>query len=189
MRTLHQSRLSLFRVSSKLGCMNCLYKSDIAAKSKSCACHLLFCVAGIKRKRSEPAQREKKEPDSRQPAFDNPLPQTSSQSTSLVQQSAVPQAAKMPVPADEDDDLCVQLNFAKKAKPCVKKASMASEVAAHAISDTDAALGSFAARSASDLAWPPSSQQSLQDLAAAAEDDEVYDVPDDYIPQAQGAGK
>ncbi|KAA6428486.1 MAG: crossover junction endonuclease EME1B-like [Trebouxia sp. A1-2] len=143
---------------------------------------------GIKRKRNEPVQRQEKEPDSRQPA-DNPLPQISSQSTSLVQQSAVPQAAKMPVPADEDDDLCVELNFTKKAQPFVKKASMASEVTAHSISSTDAALGSFAVRSASDLAWPPSSQQSLQDLAAAAEDDEVYDVPDDYIPQAQGAGK
>ncbi len=169
--------------------MHCLHKSDTAAKSKYCACHLLFCVAGIKRKRSEPAQREEKEPDSRQSAFDNPLPQTSSKSTSFVQQSTVPQAAKMPVPADEDDDLCVELNFAKKAKPCVKKASMASEVAAYSNSGTDAALGSFAARSASDLAWPPSSQQSLQKQGAAAEDDEVYDVPDDYAPQAQGAAK
>ena len=155
----------------------------------SCAYCLLLCVAGIKRKRSEPAQREEKEPDSKQAAFDNPLPQTSPKSTSFMQQSAVPQAAKVLVPADEDDDLCVELNFAKKAKPCVTKASMASEVAAYPSSGTDAALGSFAARSTSGLAWPPSSQQSLQDQAAAAEDDEVYDVPDGYAPQAQGAAK
>ena len=92
----------------------------------------------------------------------------------------------MPILTDEDDDLCVELNFAKKAKPCVKKASMAS---AYSNSGTDAALGSFAARSASDLAWPPSPQQFVQDQGAAAEDDEVYDVPDDYAPQAQGAAK
>ncbi|KAL0030353.1 hypothetical protein WJX77_011899 [Trebouxia sp. C0004] len=146
-------------------------------------------ISGIKRKRTEPAQREEKEPASRHPPFDNPLPQTSTQSTSLVQQRAVLQAAKMPVPADEDDDLCVELNFAKKAKPCVKKASVASEVAAYPSSGTDAALGSLAARGASGLAWPPSSQQSLQDQSAAAEDGEVYDVPDDYVPQAQGAVK
>jgi hypothetical protein len=106
-----------------------------------------------------------------------------------VQQSNAPQAASMPVLEDEDDDLCVELSFAKKAKPYVKKASMASEMAACSNSRTDAALGSFAARSASELAWPPSSQQSLQDQSAAAEDDEVYDVPDDYNPQAQGAAK
>ena len=189
MRTLHKSRLSLFRVSSKLGCTHCLHNSDIAAKCKYCACHLLFCVAGIKRKRNEPAQREEKEPDSRQSAFVKPMLQTSSKSASFVQQSTEPQAAKMPVPADEDDDLCVELNFAKKAKPSVKNSSMASEVAAHSVSDTDAALGSFAARSASGLAWPPSSQQSLQIQGAAAEDDEVNNVPDDYAPQAQGAVK
>ncbi len=169
--------------------MHCLHNSDTVAKCKYCACHLLLCVAGIKRKRSEPAQREDKEPDSRQSAFVNPLLQTSSKSASLVQQSAVPQAAKMPVPADEDDDLCVELSFAKKAKPSVKKTSDAPEVAAYPSGGTDAALGSFAARSASGLAWPLSSQQSLQTQGAAAEDDEVYDVPDDYAPQVQGAAK
>ncbi len=186
MRTLLQSRLLLFRVSSKLGCMHCLHKR---AKSKCCPSHLLLCVAGIKRKRSEPAQRAQKQPESRQLASDTPLLQTSSRLTSLVQQSNAPQAATMPVPIDEDDDLCVELNFAKKAKSCAKKTSDAPEVAAYPSGGTHAALGSFAARSASDLAWPPSSQQSLQTQGAAAEDDEVYDVPDDYAPQAQGAAK
>ncbi|KAL0048318.1 hypothetical protein WJX82_000739 [Trebouxia sp. C0006] len=146
-------------------------------------------VPGIMRKRSEPAQRAQKQPESRQLASDTPLLQTSSRLTSLVQQSNAPQAATMPVPIDEDDDLCVELNFAKKAKSCAKKTSDAPEVAAYPSGGTHAALGSFAARSASDLAWPPSSQQSLQTQGAAAEDDEVYDVPDDYAPQAQGAAK
>ena len=111
--------------------------------------------------------------------------------SALPRQSAAPPPGHL-VSTDEDDELYVELAFAKKPKPALPhpNANIAMEAAASIRSKFDAAFGSHLANDSLGLVNLSPSQQSLPMYAsqAADDDEEVYDVPDSD-PKDKGAAK
>lgn len=154
--------------------------------------------AGLKRKRGDVGHKAQEETDTVYLVSNSPLqalytssaPRGGLDSALPRQSSAAP--AGHSVSIDEDDELYVELAFAKKPKPALPhpSANMAMGAAASIRSKFDAAFGSHLANDSSGLVKLSPSRQSLpMDASQAADDDEeVYDVPD-FDPKDKSAAK
>lgn len=153
--------------------------------------------AGLKRKRSKPVQNQI---PSRPLAAHSDLKAChsgSAHSPSLpsAHAKALPAAAKQSASEEEDDDdLCVELAFAKKPKVSVQhpdvNAALRADAADQPSSSHVAALGSGLPDRSFGLVSHPSPLRSWQIQGAEdAQHQEVFDVPDDYLPETAGPAK
>lgn len=151
--------------------------------------------AGLKRKRSEPVQNQI---PSRPLAAHSHLKACHSglsQSPSFpsAQAKALP-AAKQSASEENDDDLCVELAFAKKPKVSLQhpdvNAAFGGVAADQPLSSHDAALGHGLLDRSYEFVSQPSPLRSWQTQGAEdAQQEEVVDVPDDYLPETAGPAK
>ncbi len=151
-------------------------------------------TAGIKRKRNAILHKPVRKMQPKCPPAGSSLQAVQNSSAQTKNGAALPRqsapAASNLALVDEDDDLCVELAFAKKPKPssqhpeaCTSFGAPASTAPMFAGDNDSSKYAAFASNPANDsllLVRLPSQPLSFQaEVSGAAEDDGVYDVPDD----------